>query len=93
MTKSERNPKPETRGSSDDKLDFAQRSRHGLRRQSAAAPALSGGRAGHESEKASRAGESGVALRFPPQSKTRLALAHLLAFGFRTSHFTLRPSA
>jgi len=42
----------------------------GLRRQSAAATALSRGRAAPESSDDSRAGESGVALRFPPHSIT-----------------------
>jgi hypothetical protein len=41
----------------------------GVRRQSAAATALSCAPDGHESFRVSRAGESGVALRFPPHSK------------------------
>ena len=44
----------------------------GLRRQSVAAPALSGGREGIKLNKPVCACESGVALRFPPQSKTQL---------------------
>jgi hypothetical protein len=51
--------------------------RLGLRQQSVAATALSSGRAGLEPENASRAYESGVALSFPPQSKTRSVFAQL----------------
>jgi hypothetical protein len=40
-----------------------------MRRQSAAATALSCAPHVHEFSTASRTGESGVALRFPPQSK------------------------
>jgi hypothetical protein len=45
--------------------------RHGVRRQSAAATALSCAPDGNEQMKSCRTHESGVALRFPPQSKTR----------------------
>ena len=48
------------------------RARFGLRRQSAAATALSDGQRVIEVEKTFGC-ESGVALRFPPQSKTRSA--------------------
>jgi hypothetical protein len=41
----------------------------GVRRQSAAAAALSRAPDGGESFQVARAGESGVALRFPPHSK------------------------
>jgi hypothetical protein len=44
--------------------------RFGLRWQSAAATPLSGGREAFKHPNGRRAVESGVALRFPPQSKT-----------------------
>src|SRR6478736_2958840 len=52
------------------------RNRRGLRRQSAAATALSGGRDAIESEESFVRAKSGMALRFPPQSKTRPSLRY-----------------